>query len=105
MIKNKIVIEVILNDKGNIKISSGGAIYSVDRLSPLAAGLEVDLLYSLGIMNKMDIKEGDRVKSGDVLCTVIKANPYDEFIIVKIDDDKKELSISRKYIELVELKK
>ena len=105
MIKNKIVIEVILNDKGNIKISSGGAIYSVDRLSPLAAGLEVDLLYSLGIMNKMDIKEGDRVKSGDVLCTVIKANPYDEFIIVKIDDDKKELSISRKYIEAVELEK
>ena len=105
MIKNKIEIEVILNDNGNIKIVSKGAIYSVERLSPLAAGLEVDLLYSLGIMNKMNIKEGDRVKSGGVLCTVIKANPYDEFIIVKIDDDKKELSISRKYIELVELKK
>ena len=105
MIRNKIEIEVILNDKGNIKIVSGGAIYSVDRFSTLAAVLEVDLLYSLGIMNKMDIKEGDRVKSGDVLCTVIKAHPYDESIIVKMDDDKKELSISRKYIEAVKFEK
>ena len=105
MIKNKIVIEVILNDKGNIKIASHGAIYSVDRFSPLAAGLEVDLLYSLGIMGKMEIKKGDRVNSGGILGTVVEANQFNEFVTVLMDDDKKELSVSRKYIELVELKK
>ena len=105
MIKNKIVIEVILNDKGNIKIALGGAIYSVDRVSPLAAGLEVDLLYSLGIMDKMEIKKGDRVNSGGILGTVVEANQFNEFVTVLMDDDKKELSISRKYIETVELEK
>ena len=105
MIRNKIEIEVILNDKGNIKIASGGAIYSVERLSPLAAGLEVDLLYSLGIMDKMEIKKGDRVNSGGILGTVVEANQFNEFVTVLMDDDKKELSISRKYIETVELEK
>ena len=105
MIRNKIEIEVILNDKGNIKIASYGAIYSVDRFSPLAAGLEVDLLYSLGIMDKMKIKKGDRVNSGGVLGTVVKANQFDEFVTVLMDDDKKELLISRKYIESVGLER
>ena len=105
MIRNKIEIEVILNDKGNIKIASGGAIYSVERLSPLAAGLEIDLLYSLGIMDKMEIKKGDRVNSGGILGTVVEANQFNEFVTVLMDDDKKELSISRKYIETVELEK
>ena len=105
MIRNKIEIEVILNDKGNIKIASGGAIYSVERLSNLAAGLEIDLLYSLGIMDKMGIKKGDRVNSGGILGTVVEANQFNEFVTVLMDDDKKELSISRKYIETVELEK
>ena len=105
MIRNKIEIEVILNDKGNIKIASGGAIYSVERLSPLAVGLEVDLLYSLGIMDKMEIKKGDRVNSGGILGTVVEANQFNEFVTVLMDDDKKELSISRKYIEAVEFEK
>ena len=105
MIRNKIEIEVILNDKGNIKIASGGVIYSVDRFSPLAVGLEVDLLYSLGIMDKMEIKKGDRVNSGGILGTVVEANQFNEFVTVLMDDDKKELSISRKYIETVELEK
>ena len=105
MIRNKVKIEIILNDKGNIKIASGGAIYSVERLSPLAAGLEVDLLYSLGIMDKMEIKKGDRVNSGGILGTVVEANQFNEFVTVLMDDDKKELSISRKYIETVELEK
>ena len=105
MIRNKIEIEVILNDKGNIKIASDGAIYSVERLSPLAAGLEIDLLYSLGIMDKMEIKKGDRVNSGGILGTVVEANQFNEFVTVLMDDDKKELSISRKYIETVELEK
>ena len=105
MIRNKIKIEVILNDKGNIKIASGGAIYSVERFSPLAAGLEIDLLYSLGIMDKMEIKKGDRVNSGGILGTVVEANQFNEFVTVLMDDDKKELSISRKYIETVELEK
>ena len=105
MIKNKVEVEIILTDKGNIKIASGGAIYSVERLSPLAAGLEVDLLYSLGIMDKMEIKKGDRVNSGGILGTVVEANQFNEFVTVLMDDDKKELSISRKYIETVELEK
>ena len=105
MIRNKIKIEVILNDKGNIEIASGGVIYSVERLGPLAAGLEIDLLYSLGIMDKMEIKKGDRVNSGGILGTVVEANQFNEFVTVLMDDDKKELSISRKYIETVELEK
>ena len=101
MIKNKVEVEIILTDKGNIKIASGGAIYSVERLSPLAAGLEVDLLYSLGIMDKMEIKKGDRVNSGGILGTVTKANKTDIFITALMDDDGKELEINRKYVEKI----
>lgn len=102
MIRNKIEVEIILTDTGRIKIKSNGAIYSISEFSPLAAGLEVDLLYSLGINGKMDIKVGDRIKSGDVLGTVTKSSEYDAFITVLCDDDKKELSVNRKYVEKIQ---
>ena len=50
----------------------------------------------------MDIKVGDRIKSGDVLGTVTKSSEYDAFITVLCDDDKKELSVNRKYVEKIQ---
>ena len=103
MIRNKIKVEIILTDSGNLRLCSNGASYLIEKLSPLSAGLEVDLLYSLGIMDKMKIKKGDRVNSGGVLGTVVKANQFDEFVTVLMDDDKKELLISRKYVDLAQV--
>ena len=57
MIRNKIEVEIILTDSGNLRLCSNGVIYLIEELSPLSAGLEVDLLYSLGIMDKMKIKD------------------------------------------------
>ena len=105
MIRNKIEVEIILTDSGNLRLCSNGASYLIEKFSPLSVGLEVDLLYSLGIMDKMEIKKGDRVNSGGILGTVVEANQFNEFVTVLMDDDKKELSISRKYIETVELEK
>ncbi|OPB98936.1 hypothetical protein BAS10_04510 [Elizabethkingia meningoseptica] len=99
MIRNKIEVEIILTDTGRVKIQSGGAIYSVEKYSMLASGLEVDLLYSLGLNGKMDFKVGDRVISGGTIGTIVKANEFDAYVTILMDDDNKELSVNRKYIE------
>ena len=83
MIRNKIEVEIILTDSGNLRLCSNGASYLIEKFSPLSAGLEVDLLYSLGIMDKMKIKEGDSIISGGHYGIVIKALPFDEFITIK----------------------
>ena len=81
MIRNKIEVEIILTDSGNLRLCSNGASYLIEKFSPLSAGLEVDLLYSLGIMDKMKIKEGDSIISGGHYGIVTKALPFDEFIL------------------------
>mgnify|MGYP003527997432 CR=1 FL=1 len=63
MIRNKIEVEIILTDSGNLRLCSNGASYLIEKFSPLSVGLEVDLLYSLGIMDKMKIKEGDSINA------------------------------------------
>ena len=103
MIRNKIEVEIILTDSGNLRLCSNGASYLIEKFSPLSVGLEVDLLYSLGIMDKMKIKEGDSIISGGHYGIVTKALPFDEIIIIKTNDDEKEYSISRKYVDLAQV--
>lgn len=103
MIRNKVEVELILTDTGKIRISCGGCNSAIpDTAFGLIANLEVELLTSLGLLNKMNIKEGDLITSGGVKGVVVKANKYDEFITVKTEDDSKEYSVSRKYVELIE---
>ena len=103
MIRNKIEVEIILTDSGNLRLCSNGASYLIEKFSPLSVGLEVDLLYSLGIMDKMKIKEGDSIISGGHYGIVTKALPFDEFITIKTNDDEKEYSISRKNVDLAQV--
>ena len=104
MIKNKVEVEIILTDKGNIRIGhEGGSALVPDKWDNLALipFLEIALYSSLGVLGKMDFKEGDRINSGGVLGTITKANKYDINVTVLMDDDGKELSINRKYIEKI----
>lgn len=105
MLRNKVEVELILTDTGKIRISCGGCSSIVpDTAFGLIANLEVELLASLGLLNKMNIKEGDLITSGGVVGVVTKTNKYDEFITIKTEDDPKEYSISRKYVELIKEK-
>lgn len=104
MIKNKIELEIILTDKGNIRIAHGGGSALIkdtaDNLH-LIPFLEVALLNSLGIINKMDINVGDRIKSNHVLGTVTEANKYESFITARMDDNGLLLVIDRVDLEKI----
>ena len=54
-------------------------------------------------LDKMKIKEGDSIISGGHYGIVTKALPFDEFITIKTNDDEKEYSISRKYVDLAQV--
>ena len=103
MIKNKVEVEIILTDKGNIRIGHGGSALVVDNRDNVALipFLQVALFSSLGIIDKMTFEVGDRINSGGVLGTVTKANKTDIFITALMDDDGKELEINRKYVEKI----
>ena len=104
MIKNKVEVEIILTDKGNIRIAHmGGSVLVPDCNDNMALipFLQVTLLSSLGIIDKMTFEVGDRINSGGVLGTVTKANKTDIFITALMDDDGKELEINRKYVEKI----
>ena len=104
MIKNKVEVEIILTNKGNIRIGhGGGSALVVDNWDNVALipFLQVALFSSLGIIDKMTFEVGDRINSGGVLGTVTKANKTDVFITVLMDDDGKELEINRKYVEKI----
>ncbi len=105
MLSNKIEFEVIRTNSGNIRLARGGASYLVpDTMenTGLLANLEIELLYSLEIYNKMDFNVGDRVSSGGILGTITEAKDNELEVIVLMDDDNKKLSINRKYIEKLE---
>ena len=104
MIRNKIEVEIILTDKGNIRIAHGGGSALIKDTAEnlhLIPFLEVALFSSLGIIDKMTFEVGDRINSGLVLGTVTKANKTDVFITALMDDDGKELEINRKYVEKI----
>ena len=100
MIRNKVEVEIILTDNGSIKLKSNGALYSIEKHSPLATGLEIDLYYSLGMdLSKMKLKEGDAIISNGIKGKIIKANPFDEYVTILTEDDNKEYEIRRKFLE------
>ena len=102
MIRNKIEVEIILTDTGSIKLKSNGALYSIEKCSLLAAGLEIDLYYSLGMdLSKMELKEGDAILSNGIKGKIIKANPFDEYVTVLTEDDDKEYQVRRKFLEKI----
>ena len=104
MIRNKIEVEIILTDKGNIRIAHGGGSALIKDTAEnlhLIPFLEVALLSSLGITNKMDINVGDRIKSNEVLGIVTEANKYESFITARMEDDGLLLVIDRANLEIV----
>lgn len=100
MIRNKIEIEVIMTDTGKIRIICSGCNTLVpDTAFGLLANLEVELLNSLGILNKMNFQVGDRVVCQDNLAgTITKCSSTEIDCEVRMDDDGKKLFINRKYL-------
>ncbi|MFC0344029.1 hypothetical protein [Epilithonimonas hispanica] len=100
MIRGKIEIEVLKSDSGKIRIICGGCNSLVpDTAFGLMANLEVELLMSLGILDKMNFKVGDRVVTEDKISGIItKSSPNEIDVEVKMDDDGKCCLINRKYL-------
>lgn len=97
MIRSKVEIEIIKTDAGRIRIVCGGCSSLVpDTAFGLVANLEVELLASLGILDKMDFKISDKVVCNGITGTVVSSHPSEVYVKVKMDDDGKNLLINRK---------
>ena len=104
MIKHKVEVELILTDNGNIRIAHGCGSALVpncaDNLA-LIPFLHVALLVSAGIIDKMNICAGDRIKSNGVCGTVTEANKMESFVTARMDDDGLLLVIDRVNLEKI----
>ena len=104
MIRQKVEVELILTDKGNIRIADGGGSVLVpdcyDNMA-LIPFLQVTLLSSAGIINKMDINAGDRIKINGVCGTVTEAKKTESFVTARMDDDGLLLIIDRSDLEII----
>ena len=103
MIRNKVEIELLKTDTGKLRIIHGGGSALVpdtwDNIH-LIPFLEVALLSSLGISSKMNFKMGERVVYRNKFNGTITAVSNTEIdVVVKMDDDGKELLINRKDLE------
>ena len=104
MIRQKVEVELILTDKGNIRIAHGGGsalVPDCDDNMALIPFLQVALLSSAGIINKMDINAGDRIKINDVFGTVTEAKKTESFVTARMDDDGLLLVIDRVNLEKI----
>lgn len=104
MIRQKVEVELILTDKGNIRIKHGyGSVLvpDCDDNMALIPFLQVTLLSSAGIINKMDINAGDRIKINDVSGTVTEAKKTESFVTARMDDDGLLLVIDRVNLEKI----
>lgn len=104
MIRQKVEVELILTDKGNIRIKYGyGSVLvpDCDDNMALIPFLQVTLLSSAGIINKMDINAGDRIKINDVFGTVTEAKKTESFVTARMDDDGLLLVIDRVNLEKI----
>ena len=104
MIRQKVEVELILTDKGNIRIGDGcGSALVPDCAENMALipFLQVTLLSSAGIINKMDINAGDRIKINGVCGTVTEAKKTESFVTARMDDDGLLLIIDRSDLEII----
>ena len=104
MIRQKVEVKLILTDKGNIRIADGGGSVLVpdcDDNMALIPFLQVTLLSSAGIINKMDINAGDRIKINGVCGTVTEAKKTESFVTARMDDDGLLLIIDRSDLEII----
>lgn len=104
MIRQKVEVELILTDNGNIRIKDGyGSVLvpDCDDNMALIPFLQVTLLSSAGIINKMDINAGDRIKINDVFGTVTEAKKTESFVTARMDDDGLLLVIDRVNLEKI----
>ena len=104
MIRQKVEVELILTDKGNIRIKDGyGSVLvpDCDDNMALIPFLQVTLLSSAGIINKMDINAGDRIKINDAFGTVTEAKKTESFVTARMDDDGLLLVIDRVNLEKI----